>query len=77
MVVGQPAVASPSPVAGSIAWVVLKAASHTGDGLMARVAYVTRTDTVGGVAPMDGCDAAHAGTEVRVPYSATYTFFPG
>jgi hypothetical protein len=34
-----------------------------------------RLDTVGGVAPSEGCDEAHAGEEVRAPYEATYAFF--
>lgn len=76
-VVGEPLNVSPSPAAGAIAWLVLHAKSHTGDGIMANVQYIVRTRTQGGVAPASGCDASHTGAEVRVPYSATYTFFRG
>jgi hypothetical protein len=76
-VVGQPLNLSPSPDAGAIPWLVLQAKSHSGDGLMAHVQYIVRTRTEGGVAPATGCDAAHAGNEVRVPYSAVYLFFRG
>lgn len=75
-VVGEPLVASPSPEPGAVAWLVLRVKSVTGAGLFAHVAFITRTATEGGVAPAGGCDAAHAGAEARVPYSATYTFFP-
>lgn len=74
-VVGEPLNASPSPNAGAIAWIVLQAKSHAGSGVMANVDYVVRTRTEGGVAPAAGCDAAHVGIDVRVPYSAIYLFF--
>ncbi len=77
LVVGEALVASPSPRAGAIPWLVLHAKSHAGAGLFAAVAYIVRSDTEGGVAPVTGCDAAHAGTKTSVDYSATYTFFPG
>lgn len=76
-VVGEPLNVSPSPNAGAIAWIVLHAKSHSGDGAMANVQYIVRTRTEGGVAPASGCDASHAGAEVRVPYSAIYLFFRG
>jgi hypothetical protein len=76
-VVGEPLNASPSPTPGAVAWLVLHAKSHAGDGQMATVQYIVRTHTEGGVAPATGCDAAHAGNEVRVPYSAVYLFFRG
>jgi outer membrane protein assembly factor BamB len=77
VVVGEPLNVSPSPDAGAVAWLVLHAKSHTGNGAMATVQYIVRTRTEGGVAPVSGCDAAHAGTEMRVPYSAVYLFFRG
>jgi hypothetical protein len=75
-VVGEPLVASPSPSAGSVAWLVLHAKAHTGAGVFADIGYIVRTGTDGGAAPSMGCDAAHAASQVREPYSATYTFFP-
>jgi hypothetical protein len=63
------------PQAGTIPWLILMARSTGGEGRLSRVDAVRRTDTQGGVAPATGCDAEHAGAEVRVPYSATYSFF--
>jgi hypothetical protein len=74
-VVGAPIVASPAPEAGAVPWLVLKAATHENPGAFAQVAFIARTDTVGGAAPPTGCDAAHLGAESRGPYSATYIFF--
>jgi hypothetical protein len=76
-VVGELLNMSPSPDAGAIPWLVLHAKSHSGTGVMAQVQYIVRTRTEGGVAPATGCDAAHAGTDVRVPYNAVYLFFRG
>lgn len=73
--VGELVVASPSPRAGAVPWLVLRVRSTAGPGLFSGVTYVTRTQTQGGVAPATGCDADHAGKEVRAPYSAIYTFF--
>ena len=61
----------------AIPWLLLKAVSHTGTGMMSNVIAVQRVDTQGGVAPSSGCDAAHAGTETSVGYSATYYFYRG
>lgn len=77
VVVGEPISVSRSPDAGAVTWIVLRAKSHTGQGLMASVQYIVRTLTKGGMAPATGCDASHAGTETRVPYSAVYLFFRG
>jgi len=75
-IVGEPLVASPSSTAGSVAWLVLHVKSSSGAGLFANIAYVSRTATSGGAAPATGCDQAHILTEARIPYTATYTFFP-
>jgi len=76
-VVGEALNASPSPDTGAVAWLVLHAKSHSGSGVMASVQYIVRIHTEGGVAPSSGCDASHAGNEVRVPYHAVYLFFRG
>lgn len=60
---------------GTIPWLILSARSTGGEGRLSQVDVVRRTETRGGSAPSAGCDAAHAGVEVRVPYSATYSFF--
>ncbi len=75
VVVGEPLSVSPSPDPGAVAWIVMRAKSHTGQGEMASVQYIVRMHTKGGVAPATGCDASHAGSETRVAYSAIYLFF--
>jgi hypothetical protein len=66
---------SPSPEATSIPWLLLKAASPSGSGIMTRVEYIRRSDTHGGASPTTGCDAQHLNAVSRVPYTATYTFY--
>jgi len=65
----------PSPDTGSIPWLLLSASVHTGSGKLTPVDFIQRTDTKGGAMPSTGCDARHAGTLSRVPYTATYTFY--
>lgn len=75
-VVGEAVASSPAPGMAAVPWLVLRAKAHAGEGAFASVAYVVRADTKGGLAPAAGCDQARAGAESRVPYSATYIFFP-
>jgi hypothetical protein len=75
IVVGEPLIASRSPIEGSIPWLVLRAKSHTGSGIFSSVEYIVRSHTDGGVAPSVGCDPTNVGTETRVGYSAVYVFF--
>jgi len=72
-VVGE--VTQRSPVQGAVPWLLLRAKSNEGAGTLASVKYIQRVDTIGGVAPSAGCDAAHEGAEVRVDYSANYDFY--
>jgi hypothetical protein len=65
--------ASPDPAA--IPWLLLKASTATGSGVMTRVEFIRRSDTHGGIAPTTGCDAQHLTAVTRVPYTATYTFY--
>jgi Protein of unknown function (DUF3455) len=74
-VVGKAAANAPSPDADSIPWLLVKVVSRTGEGVLARVTSIQRINTKGGKAPGSGCDAEHAGREVRVAYSADYLFF--
>ncbi len=67
---------SASGDAGAIPWLVLRAKSHTGDGVFSGVGYIIRSRTAGGDAPATGCDKDHAGAEARVDYTASYAFFP-
>ena len=60
----------------AIQWLLLKAASVTGNGLFSHVTYVQRIDTVDGVAPQaDSCTDAQNGLMSRIPYRAEYRFF--
>jgi hypothetical protein len=74
-VVGKTAANVPSPNAESIPWLLVTVVSRAGDGVLVKVSSIQRINTKGGKAPASGCDAAHAGQEVRVPYSADYRFF--
>lgn len=48
---------------------------QTAQGTLSATTYVRRYNTHGGAAPASGCDAAHQGNPLRVPYSATYAFY--
>ena len=65
----------PSPDADSISWLLVNIISHDGSGVLSRATTIQRLNTKGGKAPASGCDAAHSGQEVRVPYSADYLFY--
>jgi Protein of unknown function (DUF3455) len=64
-----------SPESTAIPWLLLKAASVSGAGVMTRVEFIRRSETHGGLAPTTGCDAQHLNTTSRVPYTAIYTFY--
>ena len=64
-----------APSKNAIPWLLLEAKSHAGGGAFSTITHIQRLDTKGGVAPKKGCDATHAGEEVRVPYEATYAFY--
>jgi hypothetical protein len=74
-VTGKAVVNAPSPDGDSIPWLLVAVANHSGEGVLAHVTSIQRTNTKGGKAPASGCDAAHAGQEARAPYSADYVFF--
>jgi hypothetical protein len=59
----------------AVPWLLLRAASHEGRGLMADITFVQRIQTSGGVAPSEGCSAATVGAVARVPYRAVYCFY--
>jgi hypothetical protein len=64
-----------SPEATAVPWLLLQSTSSEGTGPMRSVSYIQRTDTKGGKPPAEGCDADHLATTLRVPYTATYTFY--
>jgi hypothetical protein len=72
-VVGAAKASAPSPD-NSIPWLLLDIKSREGSGEFTQAKAILRTSTKGGVAPKDGCDAAHSGNEQRVHYTATYVF---
>lgn len=74
-VVGQLAAKADAPDAGAVPWLLVAATAHSGAGVLAKVSFVQRVATSGGKAPAGGCDAAHADSDERVPYSATYYFY--
>jgi hypothetical protein len=63
------------PQVTTIPWLLLSAKSTGGSGMLERVTFVRRTDTVGGRAPKVGCDAQHPHAEGRSPYTAKYSFY--
>ena len=73
-VVGAVKANAPASEAGAIAWLLLDIKSSEGAGVFNQAKGILRVATHGGVAPAQGCDAAHAGEEARVPYTATYLF---
>lgn len=60
---------------GAIPWLLLRAVESDGPGIFARVTYIQRINTTGGLAPAVTLTAADVGTEVRVPYTAEYYFY--
>ncbi len=75
MITAEVIAQAPPPAAGAIPWLLLRVRAREGDGAFARTGYIRRVDTVGGLAPRDRCDAAHAGQVARMRYSAVYEFF--
>jgi hypothetical protein len=63
----------------AIPWLLLAAASHTGEGILSRVTSIQRIHTEGGLAPAaNTCDASASGKESRSAYAADYYFYaPG
>lgn len=74
-VVGEVLKKADAPRPGAVPWLLLKAKKNEGTGTFARVSYIQRVDTEGGVAPAAGCDQAHVNTKVRVDYRANYYFY--
>jgi len=74
-VVGKVTAKQDAPEAGAIPWLLLAAASHAGNGVLAGVTSIQRIHTKGGQAPASGCDDAHRGAETKAAYSADYYFY--
>lgn len=63
------------PDGNAIPWLLLSAKSAQGNGVFGKTQSVQRVETVGGIAPSDGCDQAALGKIARVAYRATYNFY--
>jgi Protein of unknown function (DUF3455) len=74
-VVGKLAAKADSPEANAIPWLLLTAASHTGDGAFSKVTFIQRLHTKNGQPPQTGCDDAHRNAETKSAYSADYYFY--
>ncbi|MGA7567814.1 MAG: DUF3455 domain-containing protein [Terriglobales bacterium] len=65
-----------APDHDAVPWLLLSAASHTGEGILARVTTIQRIHTHGGLPPKAGeCNASSNGREVRSAYSTEYYFY--
>jgi len=71
-IIGSVKARADAPLVGAIPWLLLTTKPDGGDGRFAKVTSVQRINTVGGVAPAGGCDAATVGSNTRVPYTADY-----
>ena len=74
-VVGEVKAHAPSPSPTAIPWLLLVARATAGHGKLTATTSIQRLQTVGGIAPSVGCDAANAGKVAKVPYTANYYFF--
>lgn len=77
-VAGQVIERADAPRPDAVPWLLLKAAPNTPNpagGVLARVSYIQRVDTEGGMPPAGGCDESHLGAEASVDYQAVYYFY--
>jgi hypothetical protein len=59
----------------SIPWLLVKAESHAGRGLLTSVTTIQRVHTHGGNPPAEGCDESHKGADTKSGYTADYYFY--
>jgi hypothetical protein len=59
--------------ANAVHWLELAAKDPSKQ--FAKVTFIHRIDTAGGLPPAKPCDAQHAGDQERVTYSASYLFY--
>ncbi|HMC48926.1 MAG TPA: DUF3455 domain-containing protein, partial [Caballeronia sp.] len=64
-----------APLATAIPWLLLSVKSVGPEGSFSKVTSVQRVNTVGGVAPKEGCSQSAVGTTARIDYTADYYFF--
>ena len=56
----------------AVPWLLVEAASNTGNGKLSHVKYIQRLETRGGNHPSEPCKSAAV---AQVPYSAIYVFY--
>jgi hypothetical protein len=76
-VVGEVVERANAPDSGAIPWLLLRAKSNAGTGALSTVTYIQRLETVGGIAPLDGCGGSAIDVGRAVEYRATYAFSYG
>jgi hypothetical protein len=74
-IVGEVLAKADAPPRDAIQWLLLRAKSHQGQGVLDEATFIRRIDTKGGAAPTAGCDASHLSEQARMRYSAIYQFF--
>jgi hypothetical protein len=75
-VVGEVKARDSGPNQDAVDWLLLAAKSNSGSGVFSTVQWVQRLQTKGGKASQEGCGGAgDAGTQLVMPYSATYYFY--
>lgn len=72
---GEVVAKTAAPEPSAIPWLLLKSANDDGSGTLAKVEFIRRSDTHGGIAPTTGCDTQHLNAAARVSYTAIYTFY--
>ena len=78
LVTGKVVAKQDAPKSDAIPWLLLTAASHTGEGIFSRVTSIQRIHTEGGMAPQQDVACDTNGKEVRSAYEADYYFYaPG
>jgi hypothetical protein len=59
----------------SVSLLLLSAEKTEGNGVFSTVTSIQRIDTVGGTPPTKNCSNTAVGQEIRIPYTATYSFY--
>jgi Protein of unknown function (DUF3455) len=76
VVTGKLVAKQDAPKPDAIPWLLVSAATHTGEGIMARVTTIQRIHTEGGLPPKAAdCTVSANGQESRSAYSADYYFY--
>jgi hypothetical protein len=75
-VTGKVVAKQDAPKPDAIPWLLLSAASHTGEGTLARITTIQRIHTEGGLPPQASvCNVSANGKESRSAYAADYYFY--